>query len=97
VQPSNVAYFKPKIEVTGSFKTGEIIGVRIWIEYIDNTESTQAVVRTFTESGSVWLSDEEMLSLYPSQNIVWSVKVTAKANMDSSGVSVRVSGYGATG
>lgn len=97
VQPSNVAYFKPKIEVTGGFKTGEIVTVRIWIEYIDNTESTQAVVRTFNESGSVWLSDEEMLSLYPSQNIVWSVKVAAKTNMDSSGVYVKVSGYGATG
>ncbi|MFA7080390.1 MAG: hypothetical protein WC203_05770, partial [Candidatus Bathyarchaeia archaeon] len=97
VQPSNVAYFKPKIEVTGGFKTGEIVTVRIWIEYIDNTESTQAVVRTFNESGSVWLSDEELLSLYPSQNIVWSVKVAAKTNMDSSGVYVKVSGYGATG
>lgn len=97
VQPSNVAYFKPKIEVAGNFKTGEIVTVRIWIEYIDNTESTRAVVRTFTEGGSVWLSDEEMLRLYPSQNIVWSVMVAAKTNMDSSGVSVRVSGYGATG
>jgi hypothetical protein len=88
--------FKPQITVDGSFFNNETITVRIRIEYIDNVISSP-VVRTFTSSDSVWLSDTEMMQLYPSQDIIWAILVDAKSSSSSIDATVNVSGYGATG
>ena len=96
VRPLSIFSFKPKIEVDGSFSNNEIITVRVRIEFIDNVIS-DPVIRTFNNSISVWLSDDDMLQLFPSQNIVWAVLLDAKSSSSSTNVVVKVSGYGTAG
>jgi hypothetical protein len=96
VRPLKIFTFKPKIEVGGSFANSETVTVRIRIEYLDNVISS-SIVRTFTSSGSVWLSDDEMLRLFPSQSIIWAVWVDAKSSSVSTNAVVKVSGYGTAG
>ncbi|MCW3996195.1 MAG: hypothetical protein NWE98_08635 [Candidatus Bathyarchaeota archaeon] len=95
-RPLKVSYFKPKIEVSGGFSSGETVTVRIRIEYLDNVISN-GIVRTFTSSESVWLTDDEMLALYPSQSIIWAILVDAKTTAGSTAVTVKISGYGTAG
>jgi hypothetical protein len=96
LSPLKIFSFKPQIAVDGSFSNSETVTIRIRIEYIDNAISSP-VVRTFTSRGSVWLSDEEMMRLYPSQGIIWAVLVDAKSSSSSTSATVSVSGYGTTG
>jgi hypothetical protein len=95
-RPLKIFSFKPKIEVDGSFQNNETVTVRIRIEYIDNVISNP-VVRTFSSIGSVWLTDDEMLALFPSQSVIWAVLVDAKSNSGSTDAVVKVSGYGTAG
>ena len=66
IRPLTISSFKPNIAVDGSFSNNETVTVRVRIEYIDNVISNP-VVKTFTSSGSVWLSDDDMMQLFPSQ------------------------------
>ncbi len=93
VRPLTISSFKPKITVQGNFINNETVTVRVRIEYIDNIISNP-VVRTFTSSGSVWLSDDDMMQLYPSQSIIWAILVDAKTSSSSTDAVVTVSGYG---
>lgn len=94
-KPLKIVTFKPKIAVQGSFSQGETITVRIRFELVDNVFTT--VERIFSNSSTVWLSDDEMLHLSPSQNVVWSVIVDAKSSSASTDATVTVSGYGLAG
>lgn len=96
IQPTLIKNFKPKIEVNGNFLDNEIVTVRIRIEYVDNVISNP-IVRTFNSSGSIWLNDQEMMVLYPSQSIIWAVIVDAKSSASSTHATVSVSGYGTIG
>lgn len=88
--------FKPQITVEGSFSNDETVTVRIRIEYLDNAISNP-VVRSYTSSDSVWLSDNEMMQLYASQSIIWAILVDAKSSSSSTDATVKVSGYGTAG
>ena len=96
VRPLTIFSFKPKIAVDGSFSNNETVTVRVRIEFIDNVIS-RPVMRTFTNSSSVWLSDDDMMQLFPSQNIVWAILVDAKSSSSSTDAVVTVSGYGTAG
>jgi hypothetical protein len=95
-RPLKIFSFKPKIEVDGSFQNNETVTVRIRIEFIDNVISNP-VVRTFSKSSSVWLTDDEILALFPSQSVIWAVLVDAKSSSGSTDAAVKVSGYGTAG
>ncbi len=94
--PAIISSFKPKIVVSGGFGQNETVTVRIRIEYIDNVVSNP-VSRTFTSSGTAWLTDEELMALFPSQSLIWAIIVDAKTNFASTDASVSVGGYGTTG
>ncbi|MCL2135003.1 MAG: hypothetical protein FWH37_05550 [Candidatus Bathyarchaeota archaeon] len=94
--PLKITSFKPKIEVNGNFKQGETITVRVKLEYIDNSYSNE-IVKVFTGNSIIWFSDDELLEMSPSQNIVWSVIVDAVSSSDSTNVTVKISGYGIAG
>ena len=96
VCPLTIFSFKPKLVVDGSFSNNETITVRVRIEYIDNVIS-EPVIRTFTNSSSVWLTDDDMMQLFPSQSIIWAILVDAKTNSGSTDAVVTVSGYGTAG
>ncbi len=96
MRPLTIFSFKPKIQVDGSFPNNETVTVRIRIEFIDNVISSP-VVRSFTSSGGVWLNDDEIMQLFPSQDIIWAILVDAKTTASSSSASVKVSGYGTAG
>ena len=91
--PLKIVAFKPKIDVQGSFSHNETITVRIQMEYIDNVLS-QPVERVFTNSSSVWLTDDELLRLFSSQNVIWAVIVDASCSSSSTDAIVKISGYG---
>ncbi len=93
--PLKIFTFKPKIEVS-SLAPNEAVTVRIRFEYIDDSFSNP-VVRSFSNNTSVWLTDDEMMQLYPSQNIIWAVLIDAKSNLTTSSATVTLSGYGTAG
>lgn len=94
--PLAIGSFTPSITVTGGFSHNETVTVRIRVEYIDNVIS-QAVTRNFNSTGTVSLTNDELLALYPSQSIIWSIFVDAKTDAASTDASITVSGYGTTG
>jgi len=94
--PLKIFNFKPKIQVAGSFTNNETVTVRIRLEFADNVISN-SVVKTFASSGAVWLTDDEMMELYPSQSVIWAVLVDAKSSYSSTNAVVTVSGYGTAG
>ena len=93
--PLKMFSFKPKIEVS-NLASSEVITVRVRFEYIDNVISG-GVEKAFSSNQALWLSDDDMMTLYPSQNIIWAVLVDAKSNKDSTNAMVTVSGYGTAG
>ncbi len=94
--PLKIISFKPKIQVEGSFAAGETVTVRVRLKFIDNTVS-KAIVHTFGSADTVWLTDEEIMQLFPSMSIISAVLVDAKTSASATSVSVKVSGYGITG
>jgi hypothetical protein len=94
LSPLKIFSFKPQIAVDNP--NNETVSVRIRIEYIDNTFSNP-VVRTFTNSSSIWLSDDEMMQLYPSQSVVWAVLIDAASRQGAANAVVTVNGYGTAG
>ena len=58
---------------------------------------SNGVVKTFTNSSAIWLSNDDLMQLYPSQDVIWAVIVEAQSSYISSNVVVTVSGYGTAG
>jgi hypothetical protein len=94
LRPDTIASFKPEIQVQGSFAYNETVTVRFRLEFLDNTFSS--IEKTFTNSTTMWLSDDDMLRLFPSQSIIWAIQIDAKANSASTDATVQVSIYGVT-
>jgi hypothetical protein len=94
--PLHIFTFEPKIQVDGNFANNETVTVRIRLEYADNVISN-SVTKTFTANGVVWLSNDEMMQLYPSQSIIMAVVVDAQSSSSSANAVVTVSGYGTAG
>lgn len=94
--PLQIFTFEPKIEVNGNFADNEMVTVRIRLQYADNTISN-SVTKTFTADGAVWLSNDEMMQLYPSQSIIMAVIVDAQSSASSTNAVVTLSGYGTAG
>ena len=94
--PLKIFSFKPQIKVSGSFPSNETITVRIRVKYVDNSIS-QSVLKTFTNSSSTWLTDDDMMQLYPSQNVIWAIVIDAQSSLSASDATVTVNGYGTAG
>jgi len=95
LRPDTISTFKPEIQVQGSFAENETITVRFRLEFLDNTIS-RSVEKSFTNSTTLWLNDDDMLRLFPSQSIIWSILIDAKASSASTDETVQVSIYGVT-
>jgi hypothetical protein len=95
MRPSTMASFKPRINVQGSFSHNETVTVRFRLEFVDNVVSS-SVEKAFNAPASVWLSDDDLISMFPSQNVVYAILVDAKVNTALSDASVQVDVYGTT-
>jgi hypothetical protein len=93
VRPLTIESFKPRIRVQGSFSNNEAITVRFRLELIDNVIMGN-VEKSFTNSTTLWLDDDDMLKLFPSQNVVWAILVDAKTSAASTDAVVKVDLYG---
>lgn len=93
--PLKMYTFKPEITVS-NLGSGEVVTVRVRFEYVDNVFSNN-VEKSFASNQTVWLSDDDMIQLYPSQSLIWAVLIDAQSNLASSGATVLVSGYGTAG
>ena len=92
-RPLTIAYFKPRIEIQGNFANNETLTVRFRLELIDNTITT-SVEKSSQNSTVLWLSDDDILKILPSQNIIWNILVDSKTNSASTDTSIQVSVYG---
>lgn len=95
LRPDTITSFKPRIQVQGSFASDETITVRFRLEFLDNTVST-SVEKTFTNTTALWLSDDDILRLMPSQSIIWGILIDAKASSAATDATVQISIYGLT-
>jgi hypothetical protein len=95
LRPATISSFKPKIQVQGSFANNETVTVRFRLEFVDNIIS-RSVEKSVTNSTTLWLSDDDMLRLFPSQSVIWAILVDAKASSASTDAVVQVSFYGVT-
>jgi hypothetical protein len=95
LRPDTISSFEPKIQVQGSFANNETVTVRFRLEFVDNIIS-RSVEKSFTNSTTMWLSDDDMLRLFPSQSIIWAILVDAKASSATTDATVQVSFYGVT-
>lgn len=93
-RPLTISSFKPRIQILGILSDFETITVRFRLEFVDN--SISEIEKTFTDTAMDWLGDDDLLALFPSQNIVWAILMDAKSNMNSSSAIVKVDFYGET-
>jgi hypothetical protein len=93
--PLKIYSFKPQLTVS-NLAQNEVVKVRVLFEFTDNTISG-SVEKTFSSTQAVWLNDDDMMKLYPSQSIIWAIYVDAKSNLSTSAAIVSVSGYGTAG
>ncbi len=94
--PLRIFTFTPKIQVTSNFANNETITVRIRLQFADNVISN-SVTKTFTNNSAIWLSNDDMMQLYPSQDLIWAIVVDAQSSSSSTNAVVSVSGYGTAG
>ena len=92
-RPLTISSFKPKIRVAGNFANGETVTVRLRLEFLDNAVSG-SIEKSFTSSSTVWLNDDDLMRLFPSQNVIWAVLVDAKSNSAATNVVVQIDVYG---
>jgi hypothetical protein len=95
LRPLTISDFKPKIQVQGSFANNETITVRFRLEFVDNVIS-QSVEKSFSNTTTLWLDDDDILKMLPSQSIIWEILVDAKASSASTDAVVKISVYGIT-
>ena len=93
LRPLTIADFKPKIQVQGSFAHNETITVRFRLEFVDNVIS-QGAEKSFSDTTTIWLDDDAILKMLPSQSLIWNILVDAKASSASTDAVVKISVYG---
>jgi hypothetical protein len=95
MSPATISGFKPKVSVQGNFIQNETVTVRFRLEFVDNVV-TNAVEKSFNSSGSLWLSDDDLMRLFPSQNMIYAILVDAKVSSAGTDATVRIDLYGLT-
>jgi hypothetical protein len=85
----------PKVKITiGGTVGSETITVLVGFGYFDGTYAS--ITKTFTATGSIWLSDDDYLSLYRN-NLLRYIQFKAKTTAASTSATCTVSYYTGTG
>ncbi|MFX0080041.1 MAG: hypothetical protein ACFE8O_12465 [Candidatus Hermodarchaeota archaeon] len=91
----NIADFKARIQVEGTFSNGENLTIRFRLEFIDNAISN-GVEKSFNQTATLWLDDDDYFELTPQHNIIWAILVDAKTTYNSTNTTVQIDLYGTT-
>ena len=80
----------PRIRITwgGTFASGETVTVMIIFNYIDGGQLS--ITKSATAPGSYWLTYDDLLNLYPGNNMLQSIAVQAMSSASSTQVTVTV-------
>jgi hypothetical protein len=91
--PSGVITY-PRVKITwgGTFGTGETVTVKVEAVYTDG--STAYVEKSATATGSLWLTDDDIMSLITQGKDIVNLNVYAKSSATSTSVTVTVDAYG---
>jgi uncharacterized lipoprotein NlpE involved in copper resistance len=87
-----ISYPRVKITWGGTFGTGETVTVKVEAVYRDG--STAYVEESATATGSLWLTDDDVLSLITQGKDIVKLNVYAKSSAASTSVTVTVNAYG---
>ena len=98
IHPATIASFQAKVNVNGGFVYNETVTVRFRLEFVDNgvTSEVNAVQKSFNSTGSVWLSNDDLMKLYPSLNVIYAIWIDAQVSSTYSDASVHVDLFGTT-
>jgi hypothetical protein len=91
--PSGVITY-PRIKITwsGTFGSGETVTVKVEAVYTDN--STAYIEKSATTTGSLWLTDDDIIALISQGKNITKLNIYAKTNLSSTSVTVTVDAYG---
>jgi hypothetical protein len=87
-----ITYPRVKITWGGTFGTDETVTVKVEAVYTDG--STAYVEKSATATGSLWLTDDDIMSLITQGKDIVQLNVYAKTNLSSTTVTVTVDAYG---
>jgi hypothetical protein len=87
-----ITYPRVKITWGGTFGAGETVTVKVEAVYSDG--STAYIEKPATATGSLWLSDDDILALIAQGKDIVKLNIYAKTNLSSTSVTVTVSAYG---
>jgi len=87
-----ITYPRVKITWGGTFGSGETVTVKVEAVYTDG--STAYVEKSATATGSLWLTDDDVLALITQGKDIVNLNVYAKTNLSSTTVTVTVDAYG---
>ena len=82
-----------KITWEGTFGTDETVTVLVRSHFSDGTSAT--VTKSASATGSVWLTDDELLTLHKNGVHIRRIETRAKTNLSSTDVTVTVNVFGA--
>jgi parallel beta-helix repeat protein len=84
----------PKVKITwsGTFSTGETVTVKVEAVYTDG--STTYVEKSATATGSLWLTDDDVMTLVAHGKDIVKLNIYAKTNLSTTSVTVTVDAYG---
>jgi len=85
---NGILNLKLRITWGGTFGTNETVTVKIIFELIDGTRLS--IEKSSTSAKSLWLIDDDFLSLYPGCKPLNAVYAQAKTNLSSTSVSVSI-------
>jgi hypothetical protein len=87
-----ITYPKIRITIGGTLASGEVITVKIEAVYSDST--TAYIEKSYTETGSEWISDDDVLNIISDTRDITKLNIYAKTNQTSTSATVTVNAYG---
>jgi parallel beta-helix repeat protein len=87
-----ITYPRVKITWGGTFGSGETVTVKVEAVYTDGT--TAYVEKSATAVGSLWLTDDDVLTLIANDKDIVKLNIYAKTSLASTSVTVTINSYG---
>ncbi len=94
--PLRITGFNIRIRIGGEFNHSETIAVRFRAEFIDNTIS-ESVIKLFNQTTTLWLDENDLFELAPSESVIWAILVDAQTSAESTDTIIQIDMYGTTG